>query len=344
MATDKRARMLLAIPVVLFLVAFASHAFSLKPSGTKTGGDGVSLDKGHGGAAYADGRGVDQRKSDGSQTVKILFGGDMMFDRHIRQVAEKNGGYGFLFAKIDDLLKSEDLVVANLEGPITSQLSKSVGSRMGEASNYVFTFDPGVADTLKDRNIGVVNLGNNHILNFGKDGLAETRKFLEEAGVEYFGDPSDVSHRQLVKGVGGVRVGFVNYNQFATGGEEAAFEDIQKIRNMSDILVVYTHWGQEYVPPRESVRALARRFIDDGADLVIGSHPHVVQESEEYRGKKIYYSLGNFVFDQYFSEETRRGLLVEVSVDAQEKTLSFKEIPVTLDPNGQVRAGAAGGK
>lgn len=269
-------------------------------------------------------------------TVRILFGGDMMFDRHIRELADRNGGYDFLFENIDERLRSEDIVVANLEGPITSQPSKSVGSKMGEARNYSFTFDPSITGVLKKHNIQIVNIGNNHIMNFDKEGLAETRKYLQEAGVGYFGDPRDASHRWIVQEIKGLKVAFVNYNQFATGSQEFALEDISIARQQADVVVVYTHWGTEYVPANERQKQLAHAFIDAGADAVIGSHPHVVQEVEEYKEKRIYYSLGNFIFDQYFSAETRNGLLVEMTVDRGTKKLFFKDMPIILENDGQV--------
>jgi len=115
--------------------------------------------------------------------VEILFVGDLMFDRGIRYYAEKNGGNDFIFKEISKFLKDKDLVVANLEGPITKNQSVSAGTVPGSTNNYFFTFDPSVARTLYKNNIKLVSLGNNHILNFNYDGLAETKKYLDEANV-----------------------------------------------------------------------------------------------------------------------------------------------------------------
>lgn len=269
--------------------------------------------------------------------VKLLFGGDLMFDRYIRGIGEKNG-YDFLFAKIHDDLVATDGVIANLEGPITSQPSVSVGSVMGEAKNYVFTFDPKVAQTLWNNNIRTVNLGNNHILNFKESGLAETRQFLAQSNIAFFGDPKDISHSVVIENIKGVRVAFVNYNQFAFGGKsEYAMKDIAYAKSNADIVVVYTHWGVEYVAPPQSVKNLAHEMIDAGADVIIGSHPHIVQESEMYKGKKIYYSLGNFVFDQFFRDDTKKGLMVQMTIHQKDKSLSFEDKPITLDTTGQVK-------
>ena len=267
--------------------------------------------------------------------IRILFGGDMMFDRYIRTQSEKMGKREVLLGVSKEIL-SADAVVANLEGPMTSNPSKSAGSSVGEARNFLFTFDPEWANVLFDMNIRIVNIGNNHILNFGEAGLIETRKFLRAAKVKFFGDPLDESLRAYVAEIKGKKIGFVNYNQFYLDAENRALSDIARLHPLVDVLFVYTHWGAEYVPATSEEKRLARLFIDRGADAVIGSHPHVVQEKEIYHEKTIYYSLGNFVFDQYFSPETRNGLLVEATI-ASNNAISFRDIPIVLLPDGRTK-------
>ncbi len=267
--------------------------------------------------------------------LKILFAGDMMFDRYIRTQSDTIGKRE-VFAGVSRELTAADVVVANLEGPITSQLSKSVGSAVGESRHFLFTFDPEWAEVLFDANIRVVNIGNNHILNFGETGLVETRNFLRDARVKFFGDPLDESFRSYTIEVKGRKIGFVNFNQFYKEGESRALLDIARLRSNVDVLFVYTHWGAEYVPATSEEKRLAHLFIDRGTDAVIGSHPHVVQEKEVYRGKTIYYSLGNFVFDQYFRPETKSGLMVEATI-ASDKTLSFRDIPIMISSDGRTK-------
>lgn len=255
-----------------------------------------------------------------------------MFDRYIRTQAEKLGKEAILSGVVSEL-RNADRVVANLEGPITSNSSKSVGSAPGEPRNFLFTFDPEWAALLSASNIQIVNLGNNHILNFGASGLVETRAFLKGAGVRFFGDPLLEASRTLVLDIRGKHVGFVNYNAFFREGESRALSDIETVRKRSDVVFVYTHWGNEYVAATPEEKRLARLFVDRGADTVIGSHPHVVQEKEVYQGKTIYYSLGNFVFDQYFRPDVRRGLLVEAIIET-DGALSFREMPIDLNADG----------
>jgi poly-gamma-glutamate capsule biosynthesis protein CapA/YwtB (metallophosphatase superfamily) len=268
--------------------------------------------------------------------INILFVGDMMFDRWIRQMSQKNGS-DFIFQKIHDLLQKQDLVVGNLEGPITGEPSVSLASVFGSRENYIFTFPPDTAQNLYDQNIRLVNIGNNHILNFKESGLDGTENSLTGARVNFFGDAGGNGRRFFVQEVEGIKIAFVNYNQFASNGKQHALDDLQAVKKIApDSTVVYTHWGTEFSDtPNEKDRALAHQFIDAGADLIIGSHPHVMQTKEAYQGKTIYYSLGNFIFDQYFDLRTQRGLAVQIEIDPKDGTMSVRDYSVEMKTNGQ---------
>lgn len=270
-----------------------------------------------------------------SPSISLLLVGDLMFDRYIRKVADSKGS-DYIFQEIAQVLRENNVVIANLEGPITDQPSMSLNTVRGDKNNYIFTSDPGLAPTLKKHNITVVNLGNNHILDFDREGLRQTRNYLDLAGVSYFGDPADAEKRWAIKNIGGIRVGLVSHNLFIPGSTDRTLDDIRDVKENSDITLVYAHWGHEYSQdPGHRIRKLARAFIDRGADLVVGSHPHVVQEKEVYQGKMIYYSLGNFVFDQYHNQDTRRGLAVQVKIDSRNFSMSLEEISLSLEKNGQ---------
>ena len=269
-------------------------------------------------------------------SIKILFLGDLMFDRKIRQAAAKNGN-DYIFEPVKNLLADNDLVVANLEGPLTPSKSVAAYSAPGSSANYIFTFDPGLAKTLFAQNIRLVNLGNNHILNFGQKGLTQTKKYLVAAGVEYFGEPAK-DKLSVIINISGLKIGFINYNQFSGREDETqkTLEEITKIKAQVDVVLLYTHWGVEYAKkPNAALKTLAHKFIEQGADLIIGTHSHVLGEKEEYRGKMIYYSLGNFIFDQYFNEEVRQSLAVKVTIDAETRELQFNETGLHLESNGQ---------
>lgn len=295
----------------------------------------------------ADSQEISSRTSDSSnnEPIKILFVGDMMFDRYIREGVKKygQGDYNYIFEPLKKKLSTYDLVVGNLEGPITDKESVSVNTQMDERNNFVFTFDPAVAKTLFDNNIRLVNLGNNHILNQGANGIEQTKKYLDAAGVQYFGDigypevglPSRGSPTSI-REINGIKISFVSYNYSDPDSAEAAVENIKSAKKQSGIVIVCPHWGTEYRvgDPGEAVRTLAHRFIDAGADAIIGTHPHVIQNSEVYNGKKIYYSLGNFIFDQYFQKETMESLGVELDISTN-GSLRYNELNFVMNKRGQ---------
>jgi len=269
-----------------------------------------------------------------SKHLQILFVGDLMFDRGIRYYASKNGGNDFIFNKISSVLSKNDLVIANLEGPITANKSISSNTVPGSTDNYFFTFDPSVAKTLFKQNIKLVDLGNNHILNYGTDGVVSTERYLDGANVNYFGAPN--GQRSIIREINGVKVGFVSYNEFAKDQAADVVSEIKKIRSRADFVFVFCHWGVEYsATPTDEQKDFAHQFIDAGADLVVGSHPHVIVPMEEYKGKRIYYSLGNFIFDQYFQNDVRNGLGVVVEINKSPRKMDFSEKHFYLNSNGQ---------
>jgi gamma-polyglutamate biosynthesis protein CapA len=240
----------------------------------------------------------------------VLFVGDMMFDRSVRQAME-NYGADFVFSCIATTLGQADYVVGNLEGPITANPSRSVGSAVGSHDNFVFTFPEYVAPLLKRQNVGAVSLGNNHILNFDMAGVDSTIRALSDAGVGYFGEPLGHSVSQIDSN--DIPISYIGYNEFDSGwSASTTITEIIDARGKGRIPVVYAHWGDEYKAANKRQKDLAHRFIDAGAELVIGAHPHVVQEAEMYQGKHIFYSLGNFIFDQYWNEFVTDGLMVQV--------------------------------
>lgn len=246
-----------------------------------------------------------------SGEAKILFVGDMMFDRTIRSVAESKG-YDHLFSCVGDYLDGFDLVVGNLEGPVTPAPSLSQGTKPGDFGNTTFTFDPQVAEALARHNVRMVSLGNNHIFDMGRDGIDSTVDMLDRAGMRWFGAPGRAQTATTT--IDGVRVGLVAFNQFVGENDpERAARAVAAVRGQADLVVAYAHWGDEYAPANALQKRVARRLVDAGADLVVGSHPHVIQESEVYGGGQIHYSLGNFIFDQYWEEAVRTGGGLEVT-------------------------------
>lgn len=270
-----------------------------------------------------------------SLTASLLFAGDLMLDRDVRSLIDRKGTR-WLTEKIERIFWGQDVNVANLEGPVTFNRTVSQGTAEDERSHFLFTFDPASSRRfLQENRMDLVALGNNHSLNFGSEGLAETEKNLQAAGTDFFGDPEDEKNFYVMKDIGGRKVAFLNYNQFGRWPLEKYLKKIQLAKKDSDRVIVYAHWGTEYeTRENESQRQKAHAFIEAGADLVIGSHPHVVQPVEIYQGKAIFYSLGNFIFDQYFSEPVRERLLVGAQV--ADHSFEFVLVPVYLEKNGQL--------
>lgn len=259
----------------------------------------------------------------------IVFGGDMMFDRTIRKAAVAHGG-DYLFSCLDDTFSHADLVVANLEGPITASSSISVDSIPGDGNNYTFTFPTTTAGLLYRHHVRLVSIGNNHIMNFGLSGLAQTKAALTAAHVGYFGDPDSVEADRVARiSINGIPFSFINWSDWTSDNTDITGNQVAKEKAAGRVVVVYAHWGEEYVPPPARVVRLAHTFVDQGADIVIGSHPHIVQEHEFYKGKYIYYSLGNLIFDQYWTDAVDHGLMLAVDFD-KNGVVNLAEIPVEL--------------
>ena len=269
--------------------------------------------------------------------AKILVVGDMMFDRYIRQVSyQKDGDH--VFSCIAGFLKSYDLIVGNLEGPITENASMSLISEPEGTGNYTFTFPTGTAELLAKNSIKLVSLGNNHINNFGEAGISSTKKFLAEAGVEYFGLPANRESLVQEEEINNQKISFINYNEFGSIKVGDVIEKIKEEKSKGQIIIIYAHWGDEYVPAPQRIRNIAKNFAEAGADIIIGSHPHVVSFHESFgsaQDKKTtaYYSLGNFIFDQYWDDEVSTGLTLELNI--KNGQINIMEHEVSLNSDGR---------
>lgn len=269
-----------------------------------------------------------------NSTTDLAFLGDAMFDRHIR-VKANSTSYDTLLEQLSETLSTFDAVVLNLEGPVTDYPTKSTYNQ-NDPNHYVFTFDTKIIPTLLKNNISIVNLDNNHILNFGRAGLEETKQHLASTSISYFGDPYD--RKPVYKEINKNDFAFISFNQFINPDKEETLELIREAKSHKDnpFIIIYTHWGNEYeIKPNAYQTDLAHSFIDNGADIVIGSHPHVVQQKEIYNGKYIYYSLGNFVFDQYFNDDVRCGAMVIVKISPKDKSYTTQEFFTHLETNGR---------
>jgi poly-gamma-glutamate synthesis protein (capsule biosynthesis protein) len=281
---------------------------------------------------------VEIQKEEESKEVSMVFVGDIMLSRDVaRKMKSKGENYPFL--ETFNYLKGADLVFGNLETSITE-------GREIQTNEMVFRADPGVEKVLKEANFQVLSLANNHTPNFFKKGLLDTFRYLDEAQIQYVGagENEERAYSPVYLEKNGINFAFLAYNDsdvvpnsYRAGIDQVgtAFMDLKRLKEgveeaqkNAEIVIVSMHSGKEYVlEPNDSQKEFAHAAIDYGADLVIGHHPHVVQIAEKYKGKYIFYSLGNFVFDQMWSEETKEGLMVKVYFDkAGVKNLELKPV------------------
>ena len=267
-----------------------------------------------------------EKKEQSEKIYTIVAGGDLMFDRGVEKKLKSLGqNYSFPLEKIALYLHSADYVFANLEGPL-SDVGKDQGGK------YSFRFEPVVAKALSDSGIDIVSIANNHMLDWGREALCATPKHLSDVSIKSVGAGCNREEAERVEYLdfGGTRIAFLAYTEFHTWAKAGANTpgmsewDIPKITkrikdikndNLADLVFLSVHWGEEYkdrAPAR--IVKMGHEFVDAGADIIIGHHPHVDQEIEHYGNGWIIYSLGNFVFDQSWSENTMQGLLAEIKV------------------------------
>lgn len=262
-----------------------------------------------------------------STTATILFAGDIMLDRNVkaRSLAAKSRSYPF--ARLPaDWFNSADYAVANLEGPITPV------HRAPEKS-IDFQFDPDVISALQATGIDAFSQANNHGLDQGSAGYQDSVAALRSAGFLAFGhqvQDSDISYATTT--INGIRVAFMGWNTTDNPMDRVQAKiAIEHANAEADLIIAYLHWGLEYqdLPSRDQTDT-AHWLIDQGLDAVIGGHPHWVQGLGSYKGKPIVWSLGNFIFDQDFSKETKQGMAVELTID-KEGIVQIIPIPIQID-------------
>lgn len=264
------------------------------------------------------------------EPIRIILAGDIMLDRGVEYMIEKygEGNFEFPFLKIADEFKKADVVFGNLEGPISDK-----GEKVG--SIYSFRNNPEAIEGLNFAGFNVLSLANNHAFDYGKEAFEDTLKRFKEIGIDYVGAGFNEleAYEPVIKEVNGTKIGFLAYTDLGSpywkatanasgiawiNGEllDLAGQQIKETKEKVDILIVSLHSGEEYAEaPAQFQIEFSKAAIDAGADLAVGHHPHVVQKPEIYNGKYIYYSLGNFIFDQAFSEETMEGQIVEILIE-----------------------------
>lgn len=243
-------------------------------------------------------------------SATLIFVGDIMLGRFVETLTAAHGA-GYPFVHISSTLRAADAVIGNLEGPVR------LAHVQTPIDSLQMSFASSVVPALHDAGFTHLSLANNHSLDFGMPALTETRDALSRYGIEPFGSPRNATDTMtIVSDVSGRRVALVGVNGTLPAMNATATEALissLRAKEPGAYIAVFIHWGEKYEPKATaSQQELAHRFIRAGADAIFGHHPHVVQNIERYDGKPIFYSLGNFVFDQYFRDDTQQALMVRV--------------------------------
>jgi len=278
-----------------------------------------------------------EQESSNDSEINLFFVGDIMLGRGVEYMINKEGrgDFKFPFLKIANKPKESDILFANLEGPISDK-----GVRVG--SIYSFRFKPEAVDGLIYGGLDILSLANNHMFDYQNVALENTMKILKENNIDYIGAGfnKEEAFSLKIKEIKNTKIGFLAYTNLGPENWKAGERNsgiawigendigevigyIEKAKEKIDVLIISLHAGEEYKKnPTPFQASFAESCIENGADLVIGHHSHVVQRIEKYKDGWIAYSLGNFVFDQGFSEETMKSIILKVII----KDKKIKEI------------------
>lgn len=271
----------------------------------------------------------------------MTFVGDIMLDRGVRNSVIKNfdNDYSALFENLE-ILKESDVVFGNLEGTASDK------GRDG-GSLYSFHMDPAVVPTLSGAGFNVLSVANNHVGDWGRIAYTDTLSRLKENEILYTGGGNNIAEAEAPAIIEkyGMKIGFLGFSDKGPDWLKATennpglliasnprFDEIiQNASKQVDYLVVSFHFGEEYQNKHnERQEYLAHKAVDAGAKFVIGAHPHVIEDTEIYKNSYIAYSLGNFIFDQSWSEPTMKGMLLKIKLN-RDGTMSIQKNTVQLN-------------
>jgi poly-gamma-glutamate synthesis protein (capsule biosynthesis protein) len=280
--------------------------------------------------------------------VTVVAVGDVYLGSRAVPFIERNG-VDYPFDATREILGEGDLVIGNLESPLTDYHDRFMEKK------FILKASPGSAEGIRNAPIDVVTLANNHIMDYGGRGLKDTTSVLDRYGILHTGAGENLAEARspALYEVQGVKIAVLAYSKTfptefyakrgssgtAPGYARFVSKDVMAARARADIVIVAFHWGGErLITPKHYQVELAHLAVESGAQLVIGHHPHVVQGIEEYKGGLIFYSLGNFVFGFYSSPNTE-GVVAKVVFEETgdgHRVKSAGVIPLDVD-NRKVR-------
>ncbi len=268
----------------------------------------------------------------------LFFAGDIMLSRNVGTKIIEANDLLLPFKNVSEQIKSTSLAFANLESMFSDQ-----GPRITEG--FIFKAEPNTIEGLTASGFDVLSTANNHTLDQGEYGMTYTMDWLRQHGIVPVGTSADC-HKGVIIQKDSIKFGFLAYTYGTNEPNQTKKElvcdfynqkqieaDIAALKPNVDFLIVSAHRGAEYKrEPEEKSVITAHAAIDAGADMFVGHHPHWIQTTEEYKGKFIFYSLGNFVFDQDWSVDTSEGLTLLVTFE-DGKLKQVKLVPVVLENN-----------
>ena len=284
-----------------------------------------------------------------TSATSIIFTGDILLDRGVRKTIEHHGA-AYLFDKhIDSVLKEADIVVGNLECPVTT-------IKAPMQKRFIFRGEPQWLPILKQHGFTHLNLANNHSVDQGRGGLMDTRKNIIHAGMTPVGAGKDMNeaaepvllteHPRKVWLIASLHMALENYAYLPdkpSVNQESTADIVKRIKAIKQkdpqaVVIVSLHWGAEHtLKPTPSQRLEAHRLIQAGADALVCHHTHTQQTVERYHGRPVYYSIGNFIFDQQKPINSQACMVkIEVTPDSVKTTaipISIKHCVPQLSPN-----------
>ncbi len=261
--------------------------------------------------------------------ITIMATGDVMLGRSVNYMTLKNKDFEWPYKNMKTFLNNADLTFINLETPITEKCKVTNEGMM-------FCADKNHAKELSNQGIDLVSLANNHTLNHGRSGLNQTIQYLTDSNIGYTG-----VQNIYYKTINNTKFAFLGYDgiecyePLSCIDKSKIKKDIQTAKNNSDVVIIMYHWGTEYTHnPTSQQIDIAHYSIDNGADLILGNHPHWYQPVEIYKNKLIMYSHGNLIFDQMWSEKTKEGIVGKYKfMNNQLADVEF--IPIYIENYGQ---------
>ena len=247
-----------------------------------------------------------------SMVGDCTLGTDINFDQSTSFDAfyQMKNDPGYFFQNVKEIFTADDLTVANMEGTLTTSDAR-------QEKTFAFKGDPSYTEILTRGGVEATNLANNHSHDYGDQSYEDTIQYLEAAGITTFG-----YDRTAVMDVKGIKVGLIGIYELkdGIGRQQQVIDTIQEVKNQgAQVIIVSFHWGTEKeTSPDTNQQTLAHLAVDQGADLVIGHHPHVLQGIEYYKGKSIVYSLGNFCFGGNSTPADKNTMIYQ-------QTFSFKK-------------------